>query len=60
MKKRYSKPAMQVEKVQQMQIICTSGEVTNFGGDAGLIGGGPGSGPVRARQRSLFWPNGWE
>ena len=47
-KQTYQKPAMRVVKIQQAQMLC--GSITGVeGGDTGITGGGPGSGPARAR-----------
>ena len=56
MKKNYCKPAMNVVKIQHSQMLC--GSITGVnGGDTGITGGGPGSGPARAR--SFDWDD-WE
>ena len=49
MKKEYMKPTMNVVKIQhKCQILA--GSITGVeGGDTGITGGGPGSGPARAR-----------
>ena len=48
MKKNYCKPTMNVVKIQHSQMLC--GSITGVeGGDTGITGGGPGSGPARAR-----------
>lgn len=44
MKKDYQKPAMRIERIEHLQIICTSIE-----SNAGFRSGGGGSGPARAR-----------
>jgi len=49
-KQTYQKPALWVVRIQQKCQIL-SGSVTSVqGGDTGITGGGPGSGPARARQ----------
>ena len=60
MKKNYCKPTMNVVKIQQKCQIL-SGSVTSVeSGDTGITGGGPGSGPARARQHSgIDWDD-WE
>ena len=49
MKKIYEKPSMRVVKIQHSGIICTSGTVTNVGGNSGMSIGGGKSGTARAR-----------
>ena len=57
MKKNYMKPALRVVRIQQKCQIL-SGSVTSVeGGDTGITGGGPGSGPARAR--SFDWDD-WD
>ena len=57
MKKNYMKPALRVVRIQQKYQIL-SGSVTSVqGGDTGITGGGPGSGPARAR--SFDWDD-WD
>ena len=48
MKKNYSKPAMRVVRIQQTKMLCGSIRSVESG-DTGITGGGPGSGPARAR-----------
>ena len=57
MKKNYMKPALRVVRIQQKCQIL-SGSVTSVeSGDTGITGGGPGSGPARAR--SIDWDD-WD
>ncbi len=60
MKKNYMKPALRVVRIQQKYQIL-SGSVTSVqGGDTGITGGGPGSGPARARSYGgIDWDD-WE
>ena len=60
MKKNYMKPALRVVRLQQKYQIL-SGSVTSVqGGDTGITGGGPGSGPARARSYGgIDWDD-WE
>ena len=60
MKKNYSKPAMRVVRIQQKCQIL-SGSVTSVeSGDTGITGGGPGSGPARARSNGgIDWDD-WD
>ena len=51
-KQMYQKPTMNVVKIQHSQMLCAS--ITDVkGGGTGITGGGPGSGPARAR--SFGW-----
>ena len=60
MKKNYMKPALRVVRIQQKYQIL-SGSVTSVqSGDTGITGGGPGSGPARARSYGgIDWDD-WE
>ena len=59
----YQKPAMRVVKIQQAQMLCTSGGsgVTDVdGGDTGIGFGGGGSGPAKARSHGgIDWDD-WD
>ena len=59
MKKDYCKPTMNVVKIQhKCQILAGSvGDIN--GGDTGITGGGPGSGPARARSFG-GWDDDWD
>ena len=59
MKKDYCKPTMNVVKIQHSQMLC--GSVTRVeSGDTGITGGGPGSGPGRARSNGgIDWDD-WD
>ena len=60
MKKEYMKPTMNVVKIQhKCQILA--GSITGVeGGDTGITGGGPGSGPARARSNGgIDWDD-WD
>ena len=60
MKKTYSTPTIEVVKLQQQGIICTS-DVRSVKGNAGLDYGGGGSGPARARSHGgIDWDDEWE
>ena len=60
MKKNYMKPALRVVRIQQKCQIL-SGSVTSVeSGDTGIAGGGPGSGPARARSNGgIDWDD-WD
>ena len=65
MKKNYMKPALRVVRIQQKCQIL-SGSVTSVEsgdtgiGDTGITGGGPGSGPARARSNGgIDWDD-WD
>ena len=57
-KKEYQKPTMNVVKIQQAQMLCTSGVDSVNGGDPG-IGFGGGSGEV-GRARSFGGFDDWD
>ena len=60
MKKNYCKPTMNVVKIQhKCQIL--NGSVTSVeSGDTSITGGGPGSGPARARSNGgIDWDD-WD
>ena len=59
MKKDYCKPTMNVVKIQHSQMLCAS--ITGVqSGDTGITGGGPGSGPARARSNGgIDWDD-WD
>ena len=59
MKKYYCKPTMNVVKIQHSQMLC--GSITGVeSGDIGITGGGPGSGPARARSNGSFDWDDWD
>ena len=53
MKKEYRKPVMKVERIDHDSIICTSVKAFNSG-TTGIGFGGGGTGPSRARKRSVW------
>ena len=61
MKKIYSKPTMNVVRIQQVGIICHSvtSTSTNLGDDDTFNFGGGGSGPAKARSHSV-WDDDWD
>ena len=58
-KQKYQKPTMNVVKIQHSQMLCAS--ITGVeGGDTGITGGGPGSGPARSRSNGgIDWDD-WD
>jgi len=55
-KRAYSKLQMKTVEIATSQMLC--GSITGVeGGDTGITGGGPGSGPARAR--SFDWDD-WD
>ena len=60
MKKTYSTPTIEVVKLQQQGIICTSNDVSRVNSNADLDYGGGSSESARVRQHSgIDWDD-WE
>ena len=56
-KKHYQKPEMRVVLIQHQQTLLADSVDSVNSGDTGITGGGPGSGPARAR--SFDWDD-WD
>ena len=58
-KQEYQKPTIEVVKLQQQGIICTS-DVRSVNGNAGMDYDGGGNGPARARQHNPIDWDDWD